>query len=858
MKHQTLRRTLLAMAISAASMHALAIGPMTYDVTGRTSSIVQTGNIAGFTLTGSANINEDFLQLSQVAINGNVVNEASLTGNADQLNGLVVEGDGGIEGMPAIFNGSLINNGSVIINGLGANGVLLENTQMRGSILNNGTITVVGGFDPIEGDGASGIKLWNTYAAADIRNDGTINVSGERGKGLFIENSYLAGNLIVGPAGNINVSGIGADGAYIFNTTTGSIINYGTIIADGAGSNGIDLDQVSNRSLVNAGTIVAQGEGSTGLFIDGITLVQNGDFSLAQHGIINTGTIKGDHAGIEVVGDLQGASMPLYIHMNGGLLSGGNAAILGHGQDINLDWNAGTIQGDLVNIGDVNVNGYTVFDGSKISGNGHRTVSVNDGGNLNFEQASTTITDDLLVAQNGTIRLLVTPETNPTQAILNVGGTATFDAGSTISLEARPIDFAPNSAGTNYLIVDAGTLVNNGVAVNSNSYLLELKSFEVVDNKLVAKLAMKDYEEIHEIIKQSGADSNGQAAFMPLVSVLSKMDQNDPVFKAMVNASPEQRAELAKQLQPDVNGGSTQAALGGQSTIVTAVTGRTDSLRTSESTGDMLAETGVWFQVLNNDSNQDRRDGIDGYSADTTGFTLGADGKLNSQWTVGLAYTYLTSDVKTDSGNKTDVDGHSLTGYASFALDNWFADSSLTYSKNSNDSKRYVLGTEAKGSYDSDMLGLALEGGYSFALAPSFALEPLAAVRYAVVNIDSYDEKGSSAALSVGSQRYEVAEAGLGLRAKGNFTVGNGVFKPEAKVIAYHDFIGDQASTSSTYLLGGSAFTTTGASPERDTYQAGVGGTYELGNLSFGLTYDYTAKSGFDSDTFTGKVRWDF
>lgn len=858
MNRVILRRTILAVAVSAATISgsAMARPISSYDMSIQQDALEFSGNVSGFDLTGTGTVNHDFVGISEAIVTGDVINNATLTGSDFSIDGFDI--DGFEFGDASVFNGNLENRGALNLNGTAATGILLDNVHMNGSVLNKGSINVTGGFDSVDAEGAAGIRFWNVTAVGDTRNDGTISVTGDQAIGFEISSSTLEGYLINGSNAVVDVKGVNSDGISAFSSDIAVIVNHGSITAEGAGATGIDLDHVTSRMLVNSGTIEGKGADSVGILLDNVDLDYDSEYTTAQHGIVNAGTIKGEKYGLVVEGPLSGDNIPLYVNMNGGTLSGGEAAIKGNNQDITLNWKSGLIEGDLLNVGDVNVAGYTVFDGEMISGNGSRTLTVKQNGYLNLQGTHSQITDDLLVQDGGALSLLVKPETVSTDAILSVGGTATFEQGSHVYLEASPYDFAPNNAGQRYLIVDAENIVNNGLDLSSQSYLLEVKDFSVLGGQLVATLAMRDFEVIEEIIEQSGADANGQAAFMPLVSLLSGMDVSDPVFQAIINATPEERAVIAQQLQPEVNSGSTQAAVGGQAAIVSAVTGRTDGLRTSESTGDMLAETGAWFQVLNNDANQDRRDGIDGYSADTNGFTLGADGKLNTEWTVGLAYTFLQTDVKSQDGNKTDVDGHSLTGYSSFSLDHWFADSSITYSKNDNSSQRFIVGTEAKADYDSDMLGLSVEGGYTFALSPSFALEPLAALRYAAVNIDSYNEKGSTAALSVGSQRYEVAEAGLGLRAKGNFPLGKGAFKPEAKVMAYHDYAGDQSATTSTFVLGGSAFTTTGASPARDTYQAGIGGTYELGSLTFGLMYDYTAKSGFDADTFTGKVRFDF
>jgi outer membrane autotransporter protein len=214
--------------------------------------------------------------------------------------------------------------------------------------------------------------------------------------------------------------------------------------------------------------------------------------------------------------------------------------------------------------------------------------------------------------------------------------------------------------------------------------------------------------------------------------------------------------------------------------------------------------------------------------------------------------------VNSDSGNTTDVDGNALTLYGSFEQGNYFVDANLTYGLNDNENKRRVAGTTAKGDYDSNVLGASLVGGYTYHLDEQFLVEPRLAARYTLVDIDGYHEKGSSAALKVEDQRYEVAELGAGVRVAGNFPLGRGNLQPQAKLMAYHDFAADEAKSTSTFMLGGTPFVTQGAKAVRNSYEAGVGADYRLGAVTLGVSYDYVAKTDFNADTFTAKVRYDF
>lgn len=853
MKQHVLRRTVLALAITAASSQSFAVmpSPIEVDMTLNPAPVsYYESALMGITLNGAAELTDDFLDLQSNDINGLITNNATLSGTGDHIAGMDLEDN--------VIYGNVVNAGTLKIRGLGAIGMNSESNDVYGSVMNTGTIDVAGDYDELLDEGATGMLFEDTLAKGDTRNDGNILAAGENATGILIDDTLFEGYLINSNNASIKVSGDHSTALGIGESEVSVINNHGVMTADGLNAKAVDLDQSAFRMLVNSGQMVATGEGSDGIMLDNVTLLSDTSLPAANHGIVNSGRIAGDEYGIVIEGPLHDAETPLYIHLNNGSIAGGTAAIKGDGQDIVLNWKNGLITGDIDGIGNINVDGYVTFDGDDILGNAGSKLTVKENSWINFEGDTTNISQDLEVANSAAVRLYVTPDTDPNSPIMTVGGTATFAEGSQVLLEAKPYEFAPESAGTDYKIIQAGTLVDNGLVVDSMSYLLEVKDFFTSDNTLVATLAMKDYGTIEEIILADGVDYNGKTVFMAAMDILASMDENDPVFASIVDATPEERVAIAKQLMPELNGASTQAVIAGQNLIASVLGARADAIRSGASSGDMLAQTGLWMQALTNDADQDRRDGIDGYSADTNGFAIGADAKLNDQWTVGLAYSYLESDVKSDNGNTTDVTGHTGSVYAGFEAGNWFADGVLSYSQNDNETKRHIAGTTAEGNYDSDMFGAKIEGGYTFALSQELALEPLAALRYAQVSTDSYDEKGSSAALHIDSERFESAEAGLGLRLKGDFVLGSGVLKPEAKIMAYHDFAADSSSTTSTYILGGNAFTTFGASPVRDSYEAGVGATYELGNFSVGLSYDRLSKSGFDADTVTGKVRYDF
>lgn len=137
------------------------------------------------------------------------------------------------------------------------------------------------------------------------------------------------------------------------------------------------------------------------------------------------------------------------------------------------------------------------------------------------------------------------------------------------------------------------------------------------------------------------------------------------MFQAFANASTDaELARLSETLSPDVSRGVLHAATNSQTLVSGVINDR--SSRARSATG--APEKGVWLQALSSDANQDERRGVAGYDADSHGIAVGADGQLNADTTLGLAYSYLDTDVKSDLGNKTKVTGHALTLYSNWCM----------------------------------------------------------------------------------------------------------------------------------------------------------------------------------------------
>ncbi|WP_458378974.1 autotransporter domain-containing protein [Pseudomonas chlororaphis] len=756
------------------------------------------------------------------------------------------------------LNSTLQTFGNVLLSGTSQNtGADFRGLTVQGSFINDGSVNFSSGSTQAGLFFASQASTASTFTG-DFINRGSVRIDGLDASalpsGILHSGSRIGGNLI--NEGDISVSAPSAVGVDLYQSSiTGQVLNKGTIAVKGDGAYGL-LMFATQTGIDNTGTITARGQNAKGIEIENAT-ASGGSTIGASSGIENSGTIAADGIGVHLISFANAA--PLFsITQTAGLIEGGTAAIQADQKNAYFYWRGGQVKGDLLGLSGVLVKGDVAFDGSTIRA-GYVDI---DGGRLTLLHPQTTLDGGLdLDSSSAILRLLLDNTTNPTTPILKVTGATYFSEGSRIELAARSSDFRTGVDGTRYTLINTGSWEDpQNANVVSSSALLEVKSFGIEGNDLKALVTTKNAAVVEENIIQADGSQNAANAIKPLAnSLMTRLDEQDPVFRAFANASSDaELARLSETLSPEVSRGVIHAATSGQNLVNNVITNRSSSARNGLSSGDVLAEKGVWLQALSSDADQDSRKGVEGYDANSHGIAVGADGQLNADTTLGLAYSYLDSDVKSSSGNKTDVTGHALTLYGDWSHDNFFVDASLMYGWNDNESKRYVAGTRAKGDYDSEIFGVNALAGYSLRLDRHLLLEPQIGARYANVMIDSYREKGSSAALNVASQRYEVGEMGIGARLAAAFDLGRGSLEPEARVMAWHDFIADKANTTSTFVLGGTPFTTSGASPVRDSYETSLGATYRVGAWSLGGSYNYLTKTDFSADTFTAKVRYDF
>lgn len=483
----TYRKTLLALAIAGAALpsHAAALQlgdtGLRIENTRYADSLEITGAFTGSDLPGDT----DAIYINTATFEQNLVLNANIEANGTDISGVDFMIDGPL-GSENRIKGDLINKGNITLTGQAGSAILLDTfTTIEGDLRNEGTLSVTGEpyLEPSEGAGEQ--DEMDTAQALD-----------------FGDSAVILGNLVNTASGQILAEGreaiaINLEGGLI----GGKLVNQGLIQATGLDAVAIDVteyegDFVDITGIENSGRIIAQGEEARALLLDGVS------FTGSDAHVINTGLIEATDAAIDIqVVDLDNAST--LVIRNSGTLTSQDEAIDAEFATVpvHLQWDAGTINGNLIGLSSIAINGDVSFHGTNASVDGSN-IRLKDSGwidvgshadntpaHLAFGQPHTTIDGNIDVAGNSSLGLSLSSSTNPDTAVVAVSGTAQFAAGSQILLAAQGDDF--KAEGTTYTLIQAGTLQDEGVSVTSRSALLNVDTYGSSDNRIVARVSTK-------------------------------------------------------------------------------------------------------------------------------------------------------------------------------------------------------------------------------------------------------------------------------------------------------------------------------------------------------------------------------
>lgn len=820
-------------------------------------------------------------------------NNNTYSGGTTNLIGTLQVGNGGTAG--TLGAGDVFNNGTLIFKrsdtytvtnqisgsgdvqqtGSGTIKLTADNTYTGGTTISSGTLQVGdGGTTGSLGSGNvtnNGTLAFNRSDDITVANiitgSGNLQQLGSNTLTLTADNSYTGtttissnGTVQVGNGGTSGSLGSGAvinGGGLVFNrsdslTVSNAISGAGTLTNAGSGTTILlGNNTYSGLTVINAGTLQVGNGGTTGS-LGTNDVINNGalafnrtnDLTVANR-ISGTGSLT--HAGAGKL-TLSGTNT----HSGGTTVNGGGALELLNAQSLGSgDFNLanGTLRassllstGLVVNIGGNYVQG---ADGTLELGVGGSNAASNQFDQIKIA-GSATLDGTLHVnAING----YQAKHSDQIELLVATGGvTGTFDTFTN--------DIARSVLLTEKLVYDADSVTLTWDHMSFVSFLSYSNVTLTANQRAVAV----------------GVDSILTSTATNDIALINHLDYLDDLTNSLPTAfdqiAPEELTAMmmASFSALDAQGNQFLKRMGNLQADYRRMYQNTLGRKTSTKAAFDAYVNRPWdiyVELPFNSASVDSDANAPGYDISSSGFTVGADGRVNENLIVGGGLSYLASSGDPDNGGSVDVDSLSAQVYAT-----WFDASGLHFEGmlgggiNSYDTSRQAVGGVASGSTDGLGVTALVGGGYNWENGP-WQFGPSVAFQYMNASIDAFTESGSLSPLRIESQSEDAAHSQLAFNVRYRHQIAESwtIITPELSLAWRHDFLDNHIALDSQFASGaGSSFTVTGPElgsesilfslgcavqwkPEFNTYlsltlQRGRDG-YDAQYLNLGLRYSF-------------------
>ena len=282
--------------------------------------------------------------------------------------------------------------------------------------------------------------------------------------------------------------------------------------------------------------------------------------------------------------------------------------------------------------------------------------------------------------------------------------------------------------------------------------------------------------------------------------------------------------------------------------------------------GDDHTMYGTWLSPFYNQTTQKELKGTAGFKSNSYGVTIGFDTQANADLTVGIAGSYVRTDMKhknSKSGDKTKADSFLFSLYGIQQLSNdWFLQghTSFSTSRIKNTEKRLTsAGNEtAKGNFDTTSYTFELLTGYNHMMADA-VVTPLVGASFTRINDGGYKETGTTNQnLNIIRKAKNKFEAILGLRAQMTTPMEGIDVTPEIHAFVKHDLIGKDAKVTAKHNGLVNQLSPKSAKAQRTTFNVGFGVNAISGMYEYGAGYDLHVAEKSLGHQGTIKVRLNF
>ena len=282
--------------------------------------------------------------------------------------------------------------------------------------------------------------------------------------------------------------------------------------------------------------------------------------------------------------------------------------------------------------------------------------------------------------------------------------------------------------------------------------------------------------------------------------------------------------------------------------------------------GDENTKFGAWISPFYATMTQKEQGSRAGYKTQASGGSIGFDAEVNADMTLGLAGSFVKTDVKHKnfkSGDKTKLDTFMFSIYGIQQLtEAWFLQghASFASSKVKNTEKRITLtgSQNATGSFDTTAYSAEVLAGYNVAMNDA-VVTPIAGASFTRVNDGGYKETGTTNQnLTISRKASNKVEVVAGLRAQMTSHMDGIDLTPEFHGFVRHDLVGKSSKVTASHggLVG--QLTPKTAKIQKTTFNAGVGVNAVSGMYEYGAGYDLFLANKLIGHQGTLKVRVNF
>lgn len=802
------------------------------------------------------------------------------------------DGGGGGNGGNAFVAGTGGDGGDGGIGGIGGNGGQTSGSGVDGD----------GGFGGMGGNGGNG-GLGATTGADGVSGpggvDGSAGAAGGGGVGATASVGSDGGDGgFGGDAGTPGIGGLGGVGGMAGTGGAGGSGGAGGL-AGAAGTVGGDggaglLSSAGTLRLLNqADGVIEGGDGHAGAGTPGAggagILLTGGTGEINNVGAIRGGAAGGDGAADGAGIAMTGGSATI---ANSGTIEGSVYAIHVSGS---ADLSAIEIQGDDTArfLGTVLAQeaAMTIASGARYtlrSDDDFRVGSFTNQGTARFDSAGgvtpqvdlTHVTSNtfsnagvLEVAPGTTGRIMGDFEntgtfrpslTDSSYGKLVVDGDASLDGILFVDVKNGGVDELLTSSntydGTASDLITASAVSGAFATVSDNSALYRFTPVYTADS---VDLTIEQDSTILEVVTDAGnSPATGAAGVLDTLMGTTTADPALNTLLASVGTLTE--AELNAVVNETLHlltAGGGQALGNSLTATHRVVQARIQANRGLSSGEDFLGDRTLWLKPFGSWADQDDRNAVTGYSADSYGFALGMDLPAMETARLGAALVYGNTDIESNNRlNTADVDTYQLVGYGDYTLDSATQLSvQVDFGRSNTQGNRFFTslpGAVAKSDYDSDSFHLGGGLDRTYRLSEPTTLMATVSGDYTRVKNDGYTETGDGVLLDVDAATTEAfvlaVKGSLDHELDERITL-------RANLGAGYDLINDQASITSSFVGGGAAFVTNGIDPSPWITTAGLGLAYRMSDAAeVSAQYDAEHRSDFLNQTASLKLRWSF